>query len=107
MDPNDTKLDWGAVARALAGLSEDTSSEGSSPMSYVSNDHDGLTDNELPAHSDSDSDRADQKSGRTGCTSPRGGGMRVPEGPFSPPSQAFPLMILRMTHPQPRPVSAE
>ena len=73
MDPNDTKLDWGAVARALAGLSEDTSSEGSSPMSYVSNDHDGLTDNELPAHSDSDSDRADQKSGRTGCTSPRGG----------------------------------
>ena len=70
MDPNDTNLDWSAVARALAGVSEDTSSEGSSPMSYVSNDHDGLTDNELLAHSDSDSDRADQKSGRTGRTSP-------------------------------------
>jgi hypothetical protein len=105
MDPNDTKLDWSAVARALAGVSEDMSSEGSSPMSYVSNDHDGLTDNELLAHSDSDSDREDQKSGRTRCTSPRGvcEYQKAPSAPLT----GFPLTILRMTHPQPRPDSAE
>jgi hypothetical protein len=90
MDPNDTKLDWSAVSRALAGVSEDASSEGTSPMSYVSNDHDGLTDNELLAHSDSDSDRADiPERGLThharqvySCTSP-GGGEWSSRGPVS------------------------
>jgi hypothetical protein len=45
MCTNEPKFDWSAVARAMELVSDssETGSDGS-PMSYVSNDHDGLTD---------------------------------------------------------------